>query len=181
MFVCVEPCQSDVGPQYVSGTSCTFRRQSGSFRSTKQDLPTCPPLPIKPACFVVSMPEVKGQKRGKGETPLLYEKLEPNRWKCCERPAASTVTSVFLFVSCLRGVAADGRVSSRWPLWCHTLWQAVCFERLVFPLLHSFCFHSTVPASGPRRPLAMYNLWCGGPTQTLFVELTGTRCPVKPL
>lgn len=81
-------------------------------------------------------------------------------WKCCERSAASTVTTAFCLSPFLCGVAADGRVSSRWPLWCHTFWQDVCSERLVFPSLHS-CLRCTVLALRCLRPLRMFELWWG--------------------
>lgn len=101
-------------------------------------------LPLIPQSNFIQLPSTaRGQRSKEGEDagPPLHSELELNGWKCCERSAASTVTSALLFVSCLCGVAVDGRVSSRWPLWCHTLWQAVCFcELLAFPSLSLFSF-----------------------------------------
>lgn len=72
-----------------------------------------------------------------------------------------------LIVSFLCGVAADGLVSSRWPLCRHTFWQAVCLERLVFPLLH-FLPPLTVLASSSRRLSLVLEPWRSGATRTFI-------------
>lgn len=66
---------------------------------------------IKPVCFIVSMPEVRGQKREE-ERPPPHDELEPNWWKCCERSAASTVTSA----SCLSFVCVVLQLMGVFPL-----------------------------------------------------------------
>lgn len=144
----------------ICWTECRYLRWNFGFYSTKQVLPTCPPLPVGSNLLVSwSRCQRSEVRKGRGETPTSRwtgtELMEMLRkicgFHCDER---------LLFVSCLRGVAADGRVSSRWPLWCHTLWQAVRFERLVFPSLH-FCFHNAVLALSSCQPLSTCELWCG--------------------
>lgn len=139
-----------------------FVELNADFYAETADLPTCPLLPVQ-SDVLLSWSECQRSevRRGEQARPLTLRQTGTKPMETLRKICGFHCDERLLFVSCLCGVAADGRVSSRWPLWCHTLRRAVCFERLVFPSLH-FCFHSSVLALSSRRPLLMYELWSGG-------------------
>lgn len=80
----------------ICWTTCRYLRWNFGFYSTKQVLPTCPPLPVGSNLLVSwSRCQRSEVRKGKEERPPPHDELELNWWKCCERSVASTVTSAF--------------------------------------------------------------------------------------